>query len=181
MTTEAFLGRLKRFFAWRGKSKNIYSDNATNFLDARNELKELYSVIQSAEQDLAVQKFLTEQKITWHFVPPRAPHFGGLWEAAVKSFKHHLLRIVGNTFLTQEQFETYVVEIEEILNSRPLSPLSTDPNDFLPLTPGHFLIGSSLTSFPQEDLRSIPEGRLSAWQDVEVLRQHFWSPIFGHL
>ena len=64
LTTEAFLSCLKRFFALRGKSTNIYSDNATNFLGVRNELKELYSVIQSAEQDLSVQKFLTEQKIT---------------------------------------------------------------------------------------------------------------------
>ena len=136
-------------------------------------LKELYSVIQSAEQELSVQKFLTEQKITWHFIPPRVPHFDGLWEVAVKLFKHHLLRIVGNILLTQEQFETYLVEIEAIHDSRPLSPFSTDPNDFLPLAPGHFLIGSLLTSFPQEDLRSIPEGRLSAWQQVLVLREHF--------
>ena len=117
---------------------------------------------------------MLRKNVTWHFIPPRAPHFGGLWEAAVKSFKHHLLRIVGNILLTQEQFETYVVEIEAILNSRPLSPLSTDPNDFLLLTLGHFLIGSSLTSFPQEDLCSIQESRLSAWQHVQVLRQHFW-------
>ena len=71
--------------------------------------------------------------------------------------KHHLLRIVGNTLLTYEQLETLIIEIEAILNSRPISPMSSDPNDFLPLTPGHFLIGGPLTSFPQQ------------------LRQHFWK------
>ena len=100
---------------------------------------------------------------------------GGLWEASVKSFKHHLLRTVGKTLLTHEQLETYVIEIEAILNSRPLTPLSSDPNDLIPLTPGHFLIGSPLTSFPQRDLRDIPVGRLSSWEHAQQLRQHFWS------
>ena len=175
LTTEAFIGCLKRFFARRGKSKNIYSDNATNFLGARNELRALYDYVQSAERNPAVQNFLSNEKITWNFIPPRSPHFGGLWEAAVKSFKRHLLRNVGNTLLTQEQFETYVIEIEAILNSRPLLPLSSDPNNLLPLTPGHFLFGSSLSSFPQEDLRHIPEERLSAWQHVQFVGHHFWS------
>ena len=82
--------------------------------------------------------------------------FGGLWEAAVKSFKHHFVRTIGGKLLTHEQFQTFLHEIEAVLNSRPLTLLSTDPNDLLPLTPGHFLIGSPITSFPQDDLRSIP-------------------------
>ena len=131
-------------------------------------MRALYDYIQSAERNPTEQKFLSNEKITWHFIPPRSPHFGRFWEGAIKSFKHHLLHNVGNNLLTQEQFETYVVEIEAILNSRPFSPLTSNPNDLLPLTPGYFLISSSLTSFPQEDLRDIPEGRLSAWQ-------HFWS------
>ena len=63
----------------------------------------------------------------------------------MKSFKNHFVRIAGNTRLTYEQLHIYVVEIEAILNSRPLTPLSSDPNNILPLTPAHFLMGSSLT------------------------------------
>ena len=174
LTTESFIGCLKRFFSRRGKSQTIYSDNATNFVGARNELNELYNSIESMEKDPKVQAYLLNEQVTWRFISPRSPHMGGLWEAAVKSFKHHLKRTVGNSLLT-EQLETYVIEIEAILNSRPLSPLSSDPNDLLPLTPGHFLIGSSLTSFPQTDLRDIPVGRLSSWQHVQQMRQHFWS------
>ncbi|XP_051166617.1 uncharacterized protein LOC127284933 [Leptopilina boulardi] len=150
LSTEAFIAALKRLFSRRGKAKAIYSDNATNFLGASRELNELYNLVQ-------------------------APHFGGLWEAAVKSFKHHFSRIVGDTLLTFEQLETYTIEIEAILNSRPISPMSSDPNDLHPLTPGHFLIGGPLTSFPQADLITIPSNRLSNWQHAQQLRQHFWK------
>ncbi|XP_033231540.1 uncharacterized protein LOC117182559, partial [Belonocnema kinseyi] len=175
LTTESFIGCLKRFFSRRGKSQNIYSDHGTNFIGARNELKQLYDLIQSAQTDPKVQTYLSKERITWSFIPPRAPHMGGLWEASVKSFKHHLLRTAGKTLLTLEQLETFVIEVEAILNSRSLSPLSPDPNDLLPLTPGHFLIGSPLTSFPQTDLRDIPVGRLSSWEHAQQMRQHFWS------
>lgn len=76
--------------------------------------------------------------------------------------------------MTYEQLQTYIAEIEAILNSRPISPLSSDPNDLNPLTPGHFLIGGPLTSFPQADLRHIKPGRLLSWQHAQQLRQHFW-------
>lgn len=106
---------------------------------------------------------------------PKAPHFGDLWEAAVKSFKKHFLKVAGSTLLTYEQLHTYVVEIEAYLNSRPLIPLSTDPNDLLPLTPGHFLIGTSLTSFPQADLRSVSVNHLKCWEHAQQMRHHFWD------
>ena len=77
--------------------------------------------------------------------------------------------------LTHEQLQTYVVEIETVLNSRPLTSLSSDPNDFLPLTPGHFLIGNSMTSLPQTELRNLPANRLSSWQLAQQMRHPFWS------
>ena len=107
------------------------------------------------------------------FYTSSVPHFGGLWEAAAKSFKHHFVRTVKDTLLTYEQLETYVIEIEAILNSRPISPMSSDPNNLLPLTPGHFLIGGPLTSFPQMDFTETPSNRLSNWKHAQKLRQHF--------
>lgn len=175
LTSEAFIGCLKRLFSRRGISETISSDNATNFVGASRELVELYKLLQSTEHNDIIKNFLSEQKVIWNFIPPRSPHFGGLWEAAVKSFKHHLIRTVGDTLLTFEQLETYIVEIEAILNSRPICPMSSDPNDFQALTPGHFLIGGPLTSFPQLNLLDINTNRLSAWENSQKLRQHFWK------
>ncbi|XP_033214067.1 uncharacterized protein LOC117171123 [Belonocnema kinseyi] len=159
----------------KGKSKLIYSDNGKNFVGDNRELNELNQLLLSAEHNKNVQQFLMNERITWHFIPPGAPHFGGLWEAAVKSFKHHLLRTVGDTLLTYEQLETCIIEIEAISNSRPISPISSDPSDLRPLTPGHILIGGPLTSLPQINLSDTPVIRLSVWEHTQKMREHFWE------
>lgn len=128
LTTKAFLDTFKRFIARRGKPAAIYSDNATNFVGAAKELRELF---QCAVSD-TITNFSANERIAWHFIPPRSPHFGGLWEAGVKSTKIHLNRVLGNALLTFENFCTVLTQIEAVLNSRPISPLSDDPNDLNP-------------------------------------------------
>ncbi|XP_076660443.1 uncharacterized protein LOC143363795 [Halictus rubicundus] len=172
LTTEAFIAALKRFIARRGMCKNLDSDNGTNFVGANNELTELH---QTLSKDEKFNYFLTSKSISWHFMPALSPHFGGLWEAAVKSFKHHVKRVVGEELFTYEQFTTFVIEIEAILNSRPLTPLSSDPNDISALTPGHFLIGGSLTCITETDFSKSPSNRLSNWQHIQKVKQDFWT------
>lgn len=174
LTTEGFMAALKRFIARRGRPKNIYSDNGSNFIGANREIKELYSFIQSSEHNKIVQENLVKQQITWHFMPPLSPHFGGLWEAGVKSFKHHLKRICDD-LVTLEEFNTLIIEIEAILNSRPLTPISTDPNDLIVLTPGHFLVGDSLMSLPETNFETTPSNRLSSWEFIQKKQQEFWK------
>ncbi|XP_076384451.1 uncharacterized protein LOC143263146 [Megalopta genalis] len=175
LTSEAFIGALRRFIARRGFCVNLYSDNGTNFKGANNELRELRELLRSDDHLKKINTFLIERAINWHFIPPQAPHFGGLWEAAVKSFKYHLKRVVGPELLTFEGLNTLIIDVEAILNSRPLTPLSSDPSDLLALTPGHFLIGDALTSLRDRDLQGTPANRLSAWQRVQQLKQHFWK------
>ncbi|XP_043263007.1 uncharacterized protein LOC122403517 [Colletes gigas] len=175
LTTEACLEAIKRFCARRGKPKNVYSDNATNFIGAKNEILKVRAFFISNENNTKLSNYFQEEGINWHFIPPRSPHFGGLWEAAVKSFKHHLYRTVGETMFTYEQFITCIIEIEAILNSRPLTPLSCDPNDLTALTPAHFLIGGSLSSIPELDVQDVHTNRLSMWQRVQQVKQHFWK------
>ncbi|XP_037929401.1 uncharacterized protein LOC119663870 [Teleopsis dalmanni] len=122
------------------------SDNATNFIGAKNHLAELEESIYSNEGQEAIISACSTTGINFHFIPPRAPHLGGLWEASVKSAKYLLLRSVSTASLTYEELETVVVKIEAILNSRPLTPMSNDPTDLTALTPGHLLIGEALTT-----------------------------------
>ncbi|XP_076765134.1 uncharacterized protein LOC143432245 [Xylocopa sonorina] len=172
LTSEGFIAALKRFIARRGLCKAIYSDNGRNFVGADNELQEL---IKSNDYHQQLGNFLENRAIKWNFIPPRTPHFGGLWEAAVKSFKHHLTRVAGTEPFTFENFNTLIIEIEAVLNSRPLTPISSDPNDLIVLTPGHFLIGESLTSLRERNFVDVPTNRLSAWQHIQKLKQHFWK------
>ncbi|XP_025835686.1 uncharacterized protein LOC112906159 [Agrilus planipennis] len=175
LTTEGFIAALRRFIARRGKPISIHSDNGTNFIGARNELKELYNLFQTSAHQERTARFLSDQGINWQFIPPLSPHFGGLWEATVKSFKHHLKRVVTGPIFTFEEFNTLTIDIEAIINSRPLCPMSNDPNDLLVLTPGHFLIGDILTSLPEGDYSHIPTNRLSRWQHIQKVRQDFWA------
>lgn len=78
--------------------------------------------------------------------PPDAPWFGGIWERNIGSMKHHLKRVIGDKKLTYEEFTTVLVQIESCLNSRPLCPISDNPEEFEALTPGHFLTGEALTA-----------------------------------
>lgn len=163
LTAEAFLAAFRRFVARRGRCAHVYSDCGTNFVRANKMLLKF------------MQNSVSQEGIQWHFNPPSAPHFGGLWEAGVKSVKSHLVRVIGQQILTFEEFYTVLVQIEAILNSRPLTPLSSDPNDLSALTPGHFLTLEPLTAPPDEDLTAVPLGRLNRWQLVQRLHQDFWN------
>ncbi|XP_015121728.1 uncharacterized protein LOC107044383 [Diachasma alloeum] len=175
LTTEEFLATLSRFLSRHPSCKALHSDNATTFTGAYKELKELYNFIQDEQHEDSIRRNLIKKGIEWHFIPPISPHCGGLWEAAVKSCKHHMKRVIGNELLTYQQLNTLCVKIEGILNSRPLTPLSSDPNDFSALTPAHFLHGESTTDLPAPNWSHTPTNRLSQWQHLEQIKQHFWA------
>ncbi|XP_011880968.1 PREDICTED: uncharacterized protein LOC105569255 [Vollenhovia emeryi] len=153
----------------------ICTDNGLNFIGANRELNELYDLFNNEVVKQKIGNFATSERMNWHFIPPRSPHMGGLWEAAIKSAKFHLKRIVGEASLKYQELNTVLIQIEAVLNSRPLTPLSNDPNDFNALTPAHFLIGCPITTYPEPSLKELQTNRLSRWQRVEQLRQHFWQ------
>ena len=103
------------------------------------------------------------------------PHFGGLWEASVKSFKQHLRRVVGEVKLTYEELATTLAQIEACLNSRPLTPMPEDSEGLEVLTPGHFLIGKPLTALPDLIESREPVTILRRWNLCQRLTSHFWN------
>lgn len=167
LSTDSFLCAFKRLIARRGLPARVYSDNATNFVGAYNIINEV--------KDETFQNFLCESRITWHFIPPRSPHHGGLWESAVRLTKFHLKRVLQNALLTYENLYSLLVQIESIVNSRPLMPLTEDPDDCDILTPGHFLIGSSLLALPENPDKTKHQNMLSYYKQLRTLFEQFWK------
>ncbi|XP_045769762.1 uncharacterized protein LOC123870480 [Maniola jurtina] len=148
---------------------SVTSDNSTTFIGASNEIASFFSKYSDD-----IKSDLSNRDIEFRRIPQYTPHFGGLWESAVKSVKFHLKRILNLTHLTYEEMTTCLVQIEAILNSRPLTPLSSDPSDLTCLTPAHFLIGRSLLSVPRPMVSDTNIAAMDRYQRIEALKQHFW-------
>ncbi len=176
LTTEAFLACLQRFVARRGLPKVIYTDNGSNFVGAKRDLAELRDFINSrVSSSEDVVNWYSTQGIKWHCSPSRAPHFGGLWESAVRSMKTLLRKTIGAHILTFGELSTILTQIEQVLNSRPpLVPIDGPAEDgSTPLTPGHFLINRSLHALPQRgNTEKISSQR--RWNLVQRLSEDFW-------
>jgi hypothetical protein len=175
LTTDAFIACLRRFVARRGKPTLIWSDHGTNFVGAANELRGLVDFLESQKAQNEISAFCSAQKIQWQFIPEHAPHFGGLWEAAVKSFKSHLRKVVGSVKLTFEEMVTVLTQIEGCLNSRPLVSLPLDDDGIEALTPGHFLIGRPIEALPDPALAYRPVSILARWTLCQALVRHLWQ------
>lgn len=170
LSKDAFVLALKRFIARRGKPKDIWCDNGRNFVAAAKEIAQFVKL-----NKINIKEFAADEGINFIFSPAYAPNYNGLAEAGIKRAKFHLKRILGNTHLTFEELASVFSQIEAILNSRPLCPLSPSPNDFSPLTPGHFLVGRPLTSLPSPPLHDANPNKLDRYRRLEQIRQHFWS------
>ncbi|XP_018365332.1 PREDICTED: uncharacterized protein LOC108762706 [Trachymyrmex cornetzi] len=175
LTATAFLNALKRFISRRGKCIALYSDNGTTFVGANNQLVDLKKHLLKETTQKQIHEYLAEQFIEWKFIPPYSPHVGGIWEAAVKSAKTHMRKIVGTHLLYFEELYTILTQIEACLNSRPITPISEDTTDFEALTPGHFIIGEAITVIPDRDFNQTPSNHLTRYQVLSQLKQHFWK------
>ena len=175
LTTDEFIATLRHFIARRDKPSLIWSDHGTNFVGASRELRELSEFLESQTTQGIISSFCSTQGISWKFIPERAPNFGGLWEAAVKSMKTHLRRVIADVKLTFEEFTTILTQVEAVLNSRPLVSVSSDDDGIEPLTPGHFLIGKPMEALPDPPNLYRPIPLLRRWHLCQALVRHFWK------
>ncbi|XP_075151007.1 uncharacterized protein LOC142225118 [Haematobia irritans] len=182
LTTSCFLAAFSRFISRRGCPNKVYSDNGRNFLGAARELERNFKQHIITLKDNVVSHY-GHQNLSWHFIPASAPHMGGLWEAGVKSFKSHLKKTSGQIRYTFEEFCTLLASIEACLNSRPLCSMSNNIEDLSPLTPAHFLIGSTLLSPAEPEEISLNYSLLSRWRKVKAMNQEFcrrWKTEYLH-
>ncbi|XP_075150728.1 uncharacterized protein LOC142224831 [Haematobia irritans] len=168
LSTDSFLMTLRNFIARRGCPIEIYSDNGTNFRGADRFLKEEL-------QKLNLHSVSTEtanRGITWKFNPPAAPHMGGAWERLVRSIKTILYKICPSQKFTDESLRSALMEVEMIINSRPLTFVSLDIEDQEAITPNHFLLGNSSGIKPICDPHKI-DYKMCLRQS-EMLANQFW-------
>ena len=176
-TTAAFKAALQRFIARRNCPIHLYSDNGPNFTGAKNDLKQLYQFLRKQERDGDIRHYLlNHHNITWHNSPPRSPHFGGLWESAVKGMKKHLKRVIGSPTLTFEELTTISCQVEACMNSRPLLPLTSHNQDGLAtLTASHFLLFKTPHAYPEDPRLPEKPHLLKKWNQCQAMVHHFWT------
>ncbi|XP_026034867.1 uncharacterized protein LOC113028619 [Astatotilapia calliptera] len=175
MDVDSFLMSLRRFIARRGKPFELRSDQGTNFRGASKELQEAFIAL---TPDLRQQ--LAAEQIRFCFNPPSAPHFGGSWEREVRSVKTALRTTLGAQIVSEEVLRTVLLEVESILNSRPLGYVSSDIADPDPITPYSLLMGRPDCSLPQV---FYPESELLSrkrWRHTQVLADQFWKHFIRH-
>lgn len=171
-STQGFLSAFKSFVGRRGKPSDVYSDNQPAFQGADAELRREFNRL---VRDPELHNALVTEQIQWHFIPPEAPHFGGIWEAAVRAFKHHFKRVLGKFIPAWDEMRAILAQIEACLNSRPITPQRDDVSEDLGLTPGHALIGTSLEAIPEPSVLDLRENSLSRWQTQTRIVQSFWQ------
>ena len=144
LDTDSCLNAIMRFIARRGKPNTIISDNGTNFVGAEREFAEY---VEEWNKE-GIEEHLIQRGIKWKFNPPAAHHFGGVWERLVRSCKKARYAVLGNRSVTEDVVSTTMCIVEQTLNARPLTPVSSGVNDLEALTPNHFLLGNKNVCLP---------------------------------
>ncbi|XP_028174624.1 uncharacterized protein LOC114363174 [Ostrinia furnacalis] len=171
LSTDSLIMALRRMAARRGWPSHLFSDNGTNLRGAE---KELARSIAGLDQE-ALKREGVNNNMTWHFIPPASPHWGGAWERLIRTVKTSLKIVIGERTLKEETLSTLMAEVENMVNSRPLSHVSVDPTTGESLTPNHFLLGSSsnlpcIGEFDDTDLHLRKQ-----WRKAQRLADMFWK------
>ena len=174
LDTDSFINALRRFIARRGPVRQIRSDNGTNFVGAVRELRDALAEM----KDDVIKQMLLKQNIEWIFNPPAASHFGGVWERQIRTVRKVLTQLskeFGDQ-LDDESFRTLMCEVEAIVNSRPLTSVSTDPDDMNALTPSHLLTMKSNVVLPPPGIFQRADIYMrKRWRRVQYLANLFWT------
>lgn len=171
LSTDSLIMALRRMAARRGWPNQLYSDNGTNLRGADKEL-------QRSLNELDVEALKNEgvsNGMEWCFIPPASPHWGGSWERLIRSVKTSLQVILKERAPREEVLITLLAEVENMVNSRPLTHVSVEPGSPETLTPNHFLLGESsnlpiIGAFNDDDLCLRKQ-----WRKAQRLADMYWA------
>ena len=171
LETSSFLHALCRFIARRGPPEMIRSDNGTNFVGGE---KEIQAAIKNWNQD-KIHNFLTYRRTKWIFNPPMGSHFGGVWERCIRTVHKILSALLKQQTVDDECLHTLMYEVESIMNGRPSTKVSDDPNDLEALTPNHLLLLRPGPSLPPGVFDETDMYARRRWRQAQYLSNVFWG------
>ena len=178
LDTDSFINALRRFLSRRGPVRQLRSDNGTNFVGARRELKE---ALQEMDESRIKEELLKSQCdwIKFEMNVPAASHMGGIWERQIRTVRSILSSLLSNngTQLDDESLRTLMCEAEAIVNSRPLTTNHlSDPDSPEPLTPNHLLtMKSKVLLSPPGKFEPADMYARKRWRRVQHLANEFWT------
>ena len=171
LDTDSCLNGIMRFIARRGQPLKMISDNGTNFVGADREFKD-YVAAWNKER---IEEHLVQQGIRLNFNPPTAPHFGGVWERLVRSCKKAMCAVLGNRSITEDVLSTTLCLVEQTLNARPLTAVSSDVNDLEFITPNHFLLGNKNVCLPYLPFTEEFFNHRKFFRQTQAYSEHIWD------
>ena len=171
LDTDSCINALRRFIARRGQVIEMWSDNGTNFISTERELKESLKAWNLNK----IERSLQQKGVKWTFNPPAGAHHGGVWERLIRLLKKILLSVTKQQTLDDESLHTVMCEVEAIVNSRPLTTVSSEPNDLEALTPNHLLLLKKQPNLPPGVFQADDVYAKRRWRQVQYLSDLFWT------
>lgn len=171
LDTDACINALRRFVCRRGQVSTLRSDNGTNFIGAERELREALAALNHSR----IQGAVLQDGIKWVFNPPTASHHGGIWERVIRMIRRTLTSVLKQQTLNDETFHTVLCEVEAILNDRPITKLSEDPNDLEALTPNHLLTMKAKPILPPGLFEKTDCYIKRRWRQTQYISDLFWK------
>ena len=181
LSAQEFLRALRRFIARRGKPIELISDNAPQFKLGKSVIERVWL---QTTTDPDIQSYVADQGIGWNFIIEFAPWQGGFYERLVGLVKLSLKKSLGKSCLSSKELETVIVEVEAVLNSRPLVYVGCEIDSGVALTPAHFLAMKPQTGAPilqkEEDPEfflkiSSSESLTNKWKFAQQYLNRFWN------
>jgi len=173
MTQDSFINSYRRFVSVRGRPAEVWCDNGSNL---RAGDRELFEALQQWDVN-TIERYMTDKGTKFVFSPPAGPWVGGSWERLIASCKSSLKVVLGQQTVTEDVLDTVFAEVAALMNGRPLTHVSVDPEDLEPLTPNHFLLlrpQPHLPPAPAEQNRHRSFSKRT-WRIAQALVDQFWA------
>lgn len=171
LETDACINAIRRFISRRGQVVHIRSDNGTNFTGAERELRDALSKLNHQR----IQGAVIQDGVEWSFNPLMGSHHGGVWERMIRMIRRILNSVLHQQILDDDGLHTLMCEVEAILNDRPITKLSDDPNDLEPLTPNNLLLLKGKPALPPGLFDPFDMYVKRRWRQAQYIADLFWK------